>query len=118
MKRLATPLVLACVLATLAASSVGAAGPKPNRNAGEIELSCDNGAQLIWVNVRASDLSGGGAPAIVVDGDAGQVYKVLSYSIGGETLFTRLPDHLPFPPVVCTHPLDGMTVTLTGVFIP
>jgi hypothetical protein len=120
MKRLAMSIVAALALATVGASSAGAAGPKANANAGEVELSCENGQQIVWVNFLASDLSaGGGVPAIVVDGDAGRVYKVLSASVGDETIFTRFPGPPPFDPVVCTHEneLYGL-VTLTGVFIP
>lgn len=118
MRRLATATALAFVLATLGAASAGAAGRSANPNGGEVTLDCTNGAQVIWVNLVASDLSGGGSPAIVVDGDAGRIYKVLSYSVGGETAFTRLPGHLPFDPVECSHDSPYGPVTLTGVFIP
>jgi hypothetical protein len=118
MRRLATSMTLALALATLGAASAGAAGPSPNPNAGEVVLSCENGAQVIWVNFLASDLSGGGSPAIVVEGDAGRVYKVLSASVGGDTFVTRLPGNLPFDPVECTHDSPYGLVTLTGVFIP
>lgn len=117
-RRLAVATALALLITALAAAGVSATGPGPNANAGELELSCDNGEQMIWVNFRASDLSDGGAPAIVVAGDAGRVYKVLSVSLGGETFFTRLPDRLPFAPVQCSHDSPYGLVTLTGVFIP
>ena len=117
--RLATTTIMAFALATLGAASASAAGPSPNPNAGEVELTCENGAQIIWVNFRASDLSAGGSPAIVVEGDAGRVYKVLSYSVeGGDTYFTRLPSNLPLDQVECTHDSPFGEVTLTGVFIP
>jgi hypothetical protein len=118
MKRSAASMILALVLATLGVAGAAAAGPQPNPNAGNVELDCTSGTQVIWVNFRASDLSNGGAPAIVVNGDAGRVYKVLSASVGGETLYTHLPSDLPFDPVVCTHDSPYGPVTLTGVFIP
>ena len=120
MRRLATSTALALVLATLGAASVGAADRSHNRNAGEVLLDCSNGETVrIWVNLVASDLSaGGGVPAIVVDGDAGRVFKVLSYSVGGDTFPTLFPGNLPFDPVACTHDSPWGEVTLTGVFIP
>jgi hypothetical protein len=119
MRRITTSTMLALVLATLGTAGAAAAGPKANPNAGEVELACENGTQVIWVNFLASDLSnGGGVPAIVVDGDAGRVYKVMSASVAGETFITRLPGNLPFDPVVCTHDSPYGLVTLTGVFIP
>jgi hypothetical protein len=118
MRRLATSVVLALVLATFGAAGAAATGPQPNPNAGNVEFYCTNGTQVIWVNFRASDLSNGGAPAIVVNGDAGRVYKVLSASVAGETFVTHLPGNLPFEPVECTHDSEYGLVTLTGVFIP
>ncbi len=118
MKRLATSMTLALVLVALGATGVSA-GRQMNPNAGEVPLDCSNGEQVIWVNFLASDLSGGGHPGIVVEGDAGRVFKVLSFSVdGSEPFYTRFPGPAHFAPVECTHPLDGMTVTLTGVFIP
>jgi hypothetical protein len=118
MRRFAASMALALALATLGAAGTAAAGPRPNANADYVQLDCTNGTQVIWVNFLASDLADGGVPAIVVDGGAGRVYKVMSVSVGGETFFTRLPDQLPFDPVVCTHDSPYGLVTLTGVFIP
>lgn len=116
MNRLATSVALAVLLVTPA--TTGTAASSTNPNAGEVPLDCSNGARVIWVNFRASDLSGGGSPGIVVTGP-GRVFKVLSFSIdGGPTFYTRFPAPLAFEPVVCTHPLGSSTVTLTGVFIP
>ena len=118
MKRLATSMTLALVLVALGAAGVSAGRPM-NPNGGEVPLDCTNGEQVIWVNFLASDLSGGGHPGIVVEGDAGRVFKVLSFSVdGGDPFYTRFPGPAPFEPVVCTHPLGESTVTLTGVFIP
>lgn len=118
MRQLATATALALVLATLGAASAGAAGRSANPNGGEVTLDCTNGAQVIWVNMVASDRSDGGSPAIVVAGDAGRVYKVLTVSVAGDTFHTRLPSHLPFDPVECSHDSPYGPVTLTGVFIP
>lgn len=118
MKRGTTRLViataLALVLATLGAAGVSAA-PTSNPNAGEVELSCTNGQQLIWVNFLASNLSGGEAPAIVVASDAGRVYKVISVSGPEGTYFTHFHGAPMLERVVCTDPWG---YDLTGVFIP
>lgn len=119
MKRLATSSALVVVLATLLAASVGAAGRSTNPNAGEVVLACDNGEQVtIWVNLIASDLSGGGAPAIVVGGGDEQVYKVISASVAGETFVTHFHGAPHADRVVCTHDSPYGLVTLTGVFVP
>lgn len=117
-RRLLIASALALVLATLGAADAGAAGPQPNPNAGDVQLSCDNGQQLIWVNFLASDLSGGGAPAIVVAGDAGRVYKVISATVAGETFVTHFDGAPQFDRVVCTHDSPYGLVALTGVFVP
>lgn len=118
MRRIAVSTSLALALALLGAASVGAAGPETNPMAGEVELACNDGDRLIWVNFAASDQSDGASPAIVVDG-SGRVFKTLSASVGGETLYTRLPGHLPFEEVTCTHEYPPFgTVTLTGYIIP
>lgn len=118
MRRIAVSTSLAVALAILGAASVGAAGSSSNPVAGQVELTCNDGIRVVWVDFVASDRSDGGSPAIVVDG-GGRVFKTLSASVGGETVYTRLPTHLPFDQVTCTHeyPPYG-TVTLTGYIIP
>jgi len=118
MRRLATSMTLVFVLATLGAASAGAVGPAANPNAGTVDLACEDGAQVtIWVNFVGSD-AGGGSPGVVVVGSDARVFKVMSYSVGGETYFTQFPGRLPFEPVDCTHESPYGPVTLTGVFIP
>jgi hypothetical protein len=118
MKRLATSVALALVLVALGATGVSA-GRSMNPAGGEVPLDCTNGEQVIWVNFIASDLSGGGHPGIVVEGDAGSVFKVLSFQVdSGPVYSTRFPAPPAFEPVECSHPLGESTVTLTGVFIP
>jgi hypothetical protein len=117
MRRIAVSTSLALALVTLGAVSVAAAGPSTNPTSGQVELSCSDGTRVIWVNFVASDLSAGGTPAIVIDGD-GRVFKVSSASAGGETIYTKLPSQLPFEPITCTHDSEYGLVTLTGVIIP
>jgi hypothetical protein len=115
MRRLATSGVLALVLATFGAASAAAAGPQPNPNAGYAELDCTNGAQVIWVNFVAADLSDGGNPALVVSGDPGRIFKVISLTGPEGTLTTHFNGAPQLERVVCVDPWGYY---LTGVFIP
>lgn len=116
-------VVLACIAAVLMLllpAAAGAASPaETNKNGVTLDLSCGESTVTIWVNFVASDRSGGGVPALVVTGTDSRVFKVKSFSIGGETFDLRFPaPEPPFTLVSCTHPSDFGTVTLVGAFIP
>lgn len=106
-------------MSALSAVAGAAAPTERNKNAGTIELACDNGETVeIWVNVVGSDRSGE-SPALVVTGTDGRVFKAYSFTYLGATYPLRFPaPEPPFTLVTCTHPFDGETVTLEGVFIP
>jgi hypothetical protein len=117
-KRLATAIAVALAVALLVPAAAGAA-PKPNNNAGYVEFTCQDGCAItVWVNFVGSD-SGGHSPAIVVAGSDAQVFKVVSYQAGdGPVYYTGFPVLPSSELVTCTHLFDGLTVTLTGVFLP
>jgi hypothetical protein len=125
-KRLVVAMVVALVVAALApAAATAAPPPDKNRNDGEVVFTCEDGTEVtIWVNLVASD-RGSENPAIVVAGSEAQVFKLVSYQLGDDSVVyaSRFPTPPPFDLVTCTHSLELeggeiATVTLTGVFIP
>lgn len=116
-----TALVGFMVLGALWMSAVSAAAlpAEENKNAGTVELTCDQGETVeIWVNFVGSDRSGQ-TPALVVTGTEGRIFKPTSFTYLGETYDLHFPaPEPPFTLVACSHPFDGETVTLLGAFIP
>jgi hypothetical protein len=113
--------ILACT-ATLLMLVSGVAGATPpdgaNMNTGTIDLDCDGSQVTIWVNFVASE-RGGESPSLVVADTDARVFKVMSFSIAGDSFPLRFPAPTPpFERVECTHPSPWGEVTLVGAFIP